>query len=488
MVVWVYGMLLLSAKCSRPLGSWEKHRRKGDLKDQSRLHQFGKQVLPGIFLGYALYARWIWKGLSPQTKWWMTEEPATTWSIEENYLHRHHVEPRVQRFVPREDSQHHCDTLTWSGQHLRPWMCCKKAVMIIIWNIDANRNHRPVSRSSPYWMRNLLTDICGVESGLQTFKQPKGLITCGQIFGPVKSSSTKGTAAMGCRETAAGQSATVERHPVYLIRMVGSSRKPIKKRKGKVGTFNGSRHALQAGDVLAQGKWWRIPRNPKNQKQKDQEDPLLRRSSTHWVMRILCTSSFLCSKRWKSRMRKQQCTKNGRSSKKCQFGKWSKVESKTEVILEAQREQRTVHFASLMDICHLKNAELEPKYQKIQRPGCTPRWHRKRRLRQLRCIHRTRFVCISNDGRKSNGCHCTATRFCRTTSRRSISLHSRKNERRSKMTTKSKVTKSRYLHSFSQKSWCDIGHPVVPPEHSLCGHTTCWIVVGKTIWKSSFWD
>ena len=31
-------------------------------KDQSRIHQFGKQVLPGLFLGYALYAGRIWKG------------------------------------------------------------------------------------------------------------------------------------------------------------------------------------------------------------------------------------------------------------------------------------------------------------------------------------------------------------------------------------------------------------------------------------------
>ena len=31
-------------------------------KDQSRLHQFGSKVLPGTFLGYALYAGWIWKG------------------------------------------------------------------------------------------------------------------------------------------------------------------------------------------------------------------------------------------------------------------------------------------------------------------------------------------------------------------------------------------------------------------------------------------
>ena len=31
-------------------------------KDQSRIHQFGKKVLPGLLLGYALYAGWIWKG------------------------------------------------------------------------------------------------------------------------------------------------------------------------------------------------------------------------------------------------------------------------------------------------------------------------------------------------------------------------------------------------------------------------------------------
>ena len=31
-------------------------------KDQSRIHQFGKNVLLGLFLGYALYAGGIWKG------------------------------------------------------------------------------------------------------------------------------------------------------------------------------------------------------------------------------------------------------------------------------------------------------------------------------------------------------------------------------------------------------------------------------------------
>ena len=31
-------------------------------KDQSRIHQFGKKVLPGLFYGYALYAGGFWKG------------------------------------------------------------------------------------------------------------------------------------------------------------------------------------------------------------------------------------------------------------------------------------------------------------------------------------------------------------------------------------------------------------------------------------------
>ena len=50
----------------------------------------------------------------------------------------------------------------------------------------------------------------------------------------------------------------------------------------------------------------------------------------------------------------------------------TKVRNKSDVIDEARKEGRKVHFASLMDICHLKNAELEAKHQKIQRSSCTP--------------------------------------------------------------------------------------------------------------------
>ena len=44
----------------------------------------------------------------------------------------------------------------------------------------------------------------------------------------------------------------------------------------------------------------------------------------------------------------------------------TKVKSKKRVIDEARTSGATVHFASLMDICHLKNAELEAKHQKYK--------------------------------------------------------------------------------------------------------------------------
>ena len=45
----------------RSLGSLDEYY-PNSAKDQSRIHKFGKKVLPELFLGYALYAEGIWKG------------------------------------------------------------------------------------------------------------------------------------------------------------------------------------------------------------------------------------------------------------------------------------------------------------------------------------------------------------------------------------------------------------------------------------------
>ena len=44
----------------------------------------------------------------------------------------------------------------------------------------------------------------------------------------------------------------------------------------------------------------------------------------------------------------------------------TKVKGKKEVIEKAQKEGRTVHFVTLMDNCHLKNSEMEPKFSKCK--------------------------------------------------------------------------------------------------------------------------
>ena len=44
----------------------------------------------------------------------------------------------------------------------------------------------------------------------------------------------------------------------------------------------------------------------------------------------------------------------------------TKVRNKKEVIEEARTSRANVHFASLMDIRHLKNAEFDAKHQKCK--------------------------------------------------------------------------------------------------------------------------
>ena len=72
---------------------------------------------------------------------------------------------------------------------------------------------------------------------------------------------------------------------------------------------------------------------------------------------------FRCLKRRKSRMQKAAVDKEWKKLETTPAWQFDKVRSKKEVILKAQDDKKKVHFASLMDICYLENAELEPKFQ-----------------------------------------------------------------------------------------------------------------------------
>ena len=55
-------------------------------------------------------------------------------------------------------------------------------------------------------------------------------------------------------------------------------------------------------------------------------------------------------------MRKAAVDKEWEMFEKLPAWQMDKVKSKKDVILEAQTEKTKVHFATLMDTCHLKNA------------------------------------------------------------------------------------------------------------------------------------
>ena len=56
----------------------------------------------------------------------------------------------------------------------------------------------------------------------------------------------------------------------------------------------------------------------------------------------------------------------GRELEKIPAWDLTNVRNKSEVINEARTKGAKVHVASLMEICHLKNAELEAKHQKYK--------------------------------------------------------------------------------------------------------------------------
>ena len=90
-------------------------------------------------------------------------------------------------------------------------------------------------------------------------------------------------------------------------------------------------------------------------------------------------------------------------------------------------KQRTSRH--LMDICHLKNSELEPKFQKYRGRVVLRGDIARDDSGSHAVVHRARFICVTNDGRKSNGCHSKTTRMRRTSSRCSISSHPGQNGR-----------------------------------------------------------
>ena len=87
-----------------------------------------------------------------------------------------------------------------------------------------------------------------------------------------------------------------------------------------------------------------------------------------------------------------------------------------------QTKGAKVHFATLMDTSHLKNAELEAKHQEYK-GRVVLRGDNLRRFWVSCSIHWTRIFSITNDSRQDHGYHLQTARLRKTSSRRSICLY-----------------------------------------------------------------
>ena len=131
------------------------------------------------------------------------------------------------------------------------------------------------------------------------------------------------------------------------------------------------------------------------------------------------------------------------------FSAWNltKVRSKKQVIDEARTSGAEVHFASLMDICHLKNAALEAKHQKYKGRVVLRGVVEKDASGSYAVFTEQGSSASQMTAAKNHGYHLQIARLRWTGSRCSISLYPSENGRCSQIIENSKIGVSRHLDS-----------------------------------------
>ena len=147
-------------------------------------------------------------------------------------------------------------------------------------------------------------------------------------------------------------------------------------------------------------------------------------------------------------------------------------------------------FATSMDLCHLKNPEVERKFQTYE-GRVVLRWYCERRVGELRCIYRTRCFSGTCDGGKSLGRYFKFTRLFWTSKWCRERLHTSRNERRTRTSSSFwrrwskdlvQITESKKTQNLglNWRSRCTAGVQSLRPS-------TGWTLVGKNIWEKFVW-
>ena len=437
-------------------------------KDQSRIHQFGKKVLPGLFLGYALYAEGIWKGdvlvadleeletmdvseiyskrlnakevIFPKEKGefifpiadgriktlggdqdvrtstlvrhrpiqgksnidFLVESEGSLpsphdsfpdageaindfWSMSGNFIYRHHVEPRVKLYSPREQS------FPISLEYID-----------VSRTTHTNLDVKQEKRIDDYWNIDGSRDLSDPWTGFTQFtlleeKPPDGYMWSGGRLTRKQLTSRPDHLWPELWKSMGKHAKLKEKHKwsneklhlenarklrgIYFIdpedtefkETIENARKklatpmapamPCKIMKN-CGSGGSNKIKTKLACILEADESARLrmgnsmPHYHEDHIAGKGENSLQHYNLVHkfipmpQAMNILAAKAAV-DKEWE---------------KLEKFSAWNltKVRSKKEVIDEARTSGATVHFASLMDIRHLKNAELEAKHQKYK--------------------------------------------------------------------------------------------------------------------------
>ena len=439
-------------------------------KDQSRIHQFGKKVLPGLFLGYALYAGGIWKGdvlvadleeletmdaskiyskrlnakvvifpkegefifpiadgriktlggdqelrtstlvrhrpiqgesnidflgesersLPPPQDSFLDAGEAMNdfWSVSGNFMYRHHVEPRVKLYSPRDESfpipLKYIDVSRTTHTNLD----VKQENRIDdYWNIDGSRDlsdpwtgftqftlleeeppdgymwsgERLTRRQLTFRPDHLWPELwikLGINAKLkekqkwshEKFHLENARKLRGIYFIDPEDKEFKETIENARKKL---ETSVAPAMPCKILKNCGSG--ASNKTTTKLACI------LEADESTRLRMGESLPNH--------HEDHIAGKGDNSLQHYSLVHNFIPMPQALKIPAAKAAVDKEWEKLEKISAWNLTKVRSKKEVMDEAKTSGAKVHFASLMDICHLKNAELEAKHKKIQKVG-----------------------------------------------------------------------------------------------------------------------
>ena len=278
----------------------------------------------------------------------------------------------------------HSSILMWSGGHALHWTYCKNFRMIIGSLMVIGyyyQDNGPVSPSSQYWIQLHLKGTRGPWGDWRRFRQVPGPKTYGQKFDQVcqrKISKKKNSIGQKKIKSSIQKVEGSGYGRCNSVQITKELRKLIL--EGATGSTKGkSRWTLARRDPLLsppREKGSRVyqeahTRDSKQRSRRSHCRRMKEREWILWVIEILCTNRFLCSRQWRFHLSRPQRTNNGISLWKFQRGKNEKLKSKQEVMKQCRQAKRFILQCSWHNA--ISKSQNWKTVSNIQRTCCTAR-------------------------------------------------------------------------------------------------------------------